>query len=230
MSVESHLGRLRRLIEESYERNPTGCGTSFGESGFRSRLAASRLFGLINTDRADALQLAELGRLAVDSKREREGRAKAFLSVPLFAAVHDKFKGGVVPPDAALEKELIALGVASTLSSTARRVLERSADQAGFYESGRDRLVLPGFVPQEGVPSDSGSENGGSGTGGGTGGGQNVELNLDPLLIALLKKIPEGTKGWPGPNRVRWFRTFAMNVSQIYDADEDQPVGNEDRT
>jgi hypothetical protein len=26
-------------------------------------------------------------------------------------------------------------------------------------------------------------------------------------------------KGWPGPQRVRWFRTFAMNVSQIYDGD-----------
>jgi len=49
------------------------------------------------------------------------------------------------------------------------------------------------------------------------------ELNLDPLLIALLKKIPEAEKGWPGPNRVRWFRTFAMNVSQIYDADS-EPV------
>jgi len=24
-------------------------------------------------------------------------------------------------------------------------------------------------------------------------------------------------KGWAGPNRVRWFRTFAMNVSQIYE-------------
>jgi hypothetical protein len=31
-------------------------------------------------------------------------------------------------------------------------------------------------------------------------------------------------KGWPGPNRVRWFKTFAMNVSQIYDADEEHPV------
>jgi hypothetical protein len=195
-------------------------------SGFRSRLTASRLFGLINTDRSDALQLTELGRLVVDSKRAREGRAKAFLSVPLFAAVHDKFKGGVVPPDAALEKELVALGVAGTLSSTARRVLERSAEQAGFYEAGRDRLVTPGFVPQDAAPAetvDEGSGNGG-GAGGGAGGGQSVELNLDPLLIALLKKIPEADKGWPGPNRVRWFRTFAMNVSQIYDADEENPV------
>jgi hypothetical protein len=38
---------------------------------------------------------------------------------------------------AALGKELIALGVASTLSGTARRILERSAEQAGFYEAGR---------------------------------------------------------------------------------------------
>jgi hypothetical protein len=39
---------------------------------------------------------------------------------------------------------------------------------------------------------------------------------------ALLKKIP--TSGdWPATQRVRWFRTFAMNVSQIYDED-DAPV------
>jgi hypothetical protein len=38
-------------------------------------------------------------------------------------------------------------------------------------------------------------------------------------LIALLKKVPSSEKGWPASNRVRWFRTFAMNVSQIYDGD-----------
>jgi hypothetical protein len=51
------------------------------------------------------------------------------------------------------------------------------------------------------------------------GGDGTDELELDPLLIALLKKVPTPEKGWPGPNRVRWFRTFAMNVSQIYDGD-----------
>jgi len=29
--VESHLERLRRLIEEQYVDHPTGCGGSFGE-------------------------------------------------------------------------------------------------------------------------------------------------------------------------------------------------------
>jgi hypothetical protein len=136
--------------------------------------------------------------------------------------VHDKFKGGVVPPVAALEKELVGLGVASTLSDTARRILERSAEQAGFYEAGRDRLVMPGFAPQDGSSSDPVVDSNGGwsgGVGGGHGGDEGTELGLDALLIALLKKIPNPDKGWPGSSRVRWFRTFAMNVSQIYDGD-----------
>jgi hypothetical protein len=37
------------------------------------------------------------------------------------------------------------------------------------------------------------------------------------------KKIP--TSGdWPAQQRLRWFRTFAMNVSQIYDDEMDDPV------
>jgi len=43
-------------------------------------------------------------------------------------------------------------------------------------------------------------------------------------LLALLKKIPPTKKGWPSAKRIRWFKTFAMNVSQIYDADEENPV------
>lgn len=57
--------------------------------------------------------------------------------------------------------------------------------------------------------------------GGGGGGGDN-DLSLDPLLMALLRKIPKGSE-WPSENRLRWFRTFAMNVSQVYD-DDSNPV------
>ena len=56
----------------------------------------------------------------------------------------------------------------------------------------------------------------------GDGGGDDglSDLGLDPLLAALLRKIPSTEKGWPAAQRIRWFRTFAMNVSQIYDGDE----------
>ena len=46
---------------------------------------------------------------------------------------------------------------------------------------------------------------------------------VNPLLIALLKKIPPSETPWPAAQRIRWFRTFAMNVSQIYDVDS-EPV------
>jgi hypothetical protein len=59
----------------------------------------------------------------------------------------------------------------------------------------------------------------GNGSGSGDGGDVTDQLGLDPLLVALLKKVPSPDKGWPGPARVRWFRTFAMNVSQIYHGD-----------
>lgn len=65
-------------------------------------------------------------------------------------------------------------------------------------------------TPKDEALSDKGGGNGGGG----------VSLNLDPLLIELLKKIPPTNDGWPAPQRLRWFKTFAMNVSQIYDEDE----------
>ena len=191
-------------------------------STFRSRLSSAKLFGLLDAERLDAIRLAELGQLVNDSKREREGRARAFLNVPLYAAVHNKFKGVSIPPAQALEAELVALGVAETLKATARRVLESSAEQAGFFEAGRDRLVQPGYgqAPPVIEPgSDKRDKKGHSGSGGGDGTG----LDLDPLLIAHLKRIPTTAEGWPAAKRIRWFRTFAMNVSEIYD-DDGEPV------
>jgi hypothetical protein len=44
------------------------------------------------------------------------------------------------------------------------------------------------------------------------------------LALLMLKKIPDAEKGWPAAQRVRWFRTFAMNVSQIYDGEAMDPV------
>jgi hypothetical protein len=194
-------------------------------STFRSRLSSAKLFGLIDAERLDAIRLTELGRLVVDQKREREGRVRAFLTVPLYAAVHSKFKGFSIPQGQALEKELVALGVAETLKAHARRVLESSAEQAGFFEAGRDRLVMPGIAqaPAEHADEQPDVVKDRAGGGGGGGGGTTDELNLDPLLIAMLKKIPADGSAWPGPQRLRWFRTFAMNVSQIYDV-EDAPV------
>ena len=77
------------------------------------------------------------------------------------------------------------------------------------------KLILAAFYYPEPLADLQGEKNKNGGGGGCDG---LSDLALDPLLIALLKKIP--TAGdWPAAQRVRWFRTFAMNVSQIYDGD-----------
>ena len=182
---------------------------------FRTRLTAARMFGLIETGQGRAT-LTQSGRDALDNSGSEHARVTAFLNVELFRMLYDQFKGNVLPPPPAIERQIEQLGVSPKQKGRARQTFMKSAQYAGFIDPATGRFVKPG-IPQkeEGIGRRREGERGGSGGGGeGTG-----ELELDPLLIALLKKIPSTDKGWPGPNRVRWFRTFAMNVSQIYDAD-----------
>jgi hypothetical protein len=188
-------------------------------SGFRIQLSAARMFGLIETTSGNH-KLTPLGLSIVDPQQERSARAQAFLNVPLYKAMFEKYKTGVLPPPAALERDIVGLGVAEKQKDRARQVFERSAEQGGFFEHGKNRLVMPAVATREAPPAGPTVDKNGGGGGGGDDGLEN--LGLDPLLIALLKKIPTSGE-WPAAQRVRWFRTFAMNVSQIYD-DDNAPV------
>lgn len=187
-------------------------------SGFRVQLSASRLFGLIETT-SGRHKLTPLGVMILDPQQERGARSQAFMNVPLYKAIYEAHKTGVLPPAAALEREITGLGVAEKQTARARQVFERSAEQAGYFEHGKNRLVMPAVAIRDvPPPGDDDTDKNKNKNGGGDGGGVD-DLELDPLLIALLKKIPPAEKGWAAAQRVRWFRTFAMNVSQIYDED-----------
>lgn len=183
-------------------------------SGFRTQISAARLFGLIESDDADSLRLTDLGRRVVDPAQARSAKAEAFLRVPLFKALHEKYKDGVTPPSAALEREIVSLGVAEKQKARARQVFEGSAQQTGFREAAPNRLVMPAVVIREKPPETVKRKNGGDD-------GGSSDLHLDPLLMALLHKIPKTEEGWPADKRLRWFKTFAMNVSQVYDDGSD---------
>ena len=132
-------------------------------------------------------------------------------------------KGGVVPPAAAFQKELVSLGVASTLTERARQTLERSAEQAGFYESGRDRLVLPGFAPSEfeteHVDKGGAHGNGGGGNGGSSGsgdGGDNAGIPRHPLIAGLFKVLPPDGATWSLEEAEEWLQAAATNLRFAY--------------
>jgi hypothetical protein len=146
----------------------------------------------------------------------RAAKAQAFLKVPLYKAIFERYKGGVLPPTAALEREIVALGVSEKQKERARQVFERSADQAGFFEHGKSRLVMAGLgasghrKPSEHKPGGSGS--GSSGSGGG-----------DALIQALIDKLP-GSGPWPADDRVNWLKMLIMGFQVAYGTEEEIEV------
>jgi hypothetical protein len=188
-------------------------------SGFRTQLSAARLFGVIESDGAGRHKLTTLGQQIVDPGQAHEARIHAFLNVPLFKIAYDNYKSTVVPPTSALERDFVRFGVAEKQKDRARIAFNKSAEQAGFFAHGKSKLVQPGTV-SKGMPPNIAADVKEDTTGNG-GGGDGPSLDLDPLLMALLQKIPSKDEGWNASRRVRWFRTFAMNVSQVYDDDEE---------
>ncbi len=195
-------------------------GVSPKSSGFRIQLSAARMFGVIESGR-NVYRLSDLGRMIVDPQQAREARARAFLAVPLYAAVHEKYKRGVLPPAAAFERDIIGLGVAEKQTGRARQVFERSADQAGFFEHGKNRLVMPGIAARPAEPEraaeDEREDNGGKGKGGG-GGGDDFS-NLNPFIQGLLQTLPTPQSEWPAAERAKWLQTAANIFDLIYKGD-----------
>jgi hypothetical protein len=178
------------------EQLATWLNFSSKSSGLRYLTSTAVTFGLIYADREDIL-LTAVGRMVVDAHLEREGRAKSFLIVPLFRAVFDKYKGGLIPPTEVLESELVALGVARNLKSVARNVFERSAEQAGFYTIERDRLEMP-TIRGDRVAM------------------QSAAIGLHPLIEVLLQVLPEAGSEWSESARSKWLQALSKSFDSIY--------------
>lgn len=202
---------------------------------YRQKVSTARMFGLIDYER-EQISLTDLGSKIVDQKNEREAKADAFLNVPLYRKVYEDFKGKTLPPrPAPFERVIVNYGVSSKQKSKARRAFERSAQQAGFFEHGSDRLVKPATVSGTSESRQENKEDGSStdkgddalpagGSGGGGRGPQGPFENLDPLIIGLLHRLPKPGQSWSAKERARWLRTLAMNLSFIYEDDGEGDV------
>lgn len=192
-------------------------------STFRVQVYAARIFGIIEGEGTHHT-LTPLGRRVVDLSTNKEAKIEAFLNVPLFREVYEKYKGGVIPPTStALEHELAQLGVAAKQASRARVSLERSADSAGFFENGRDRLVKPGLrnaSALEEAPGDqsdtSMDQNNSRQSPGAVAQSQPIGNDLHPFIQGLLQSLPEPDSEWETADRVKWLQTAANIFDLIY--------------
>lgn len=181
-------------------------------SGFRQQLSAAKLFGILKSS-GDRYKLTMIGRAVVDPRQERAAKAGAFLKVPLYSAIYEKHKGGVLPPAAVLAQDIVALGVAAKQKDRARQSFERSAQEAGYFEQGKERLVRPGVAPLK-EDDDSHATGGGGGDGGGGGGGKMPPLH--PLIKGLIEVLPHDGKMWSVEDATEWLQTAAANFRYAY--------------
>jgi len=189
-------------------------------STFRVQIYAARMFGIIEGD-GSKHKLSEIGRAIVDPKQVREAKARAFLAVPLYKAVYDKYRSGVLPPAAALSRDMVALGVSEKQKDRARVVFEHSAEQSGFFEHGKTRLVMPGVATHtEATPDLPPTPNDEGKKGAGNGGNDTPPPPArHPFIDGLLQTLPEPESDWPAAARAKWLQTAANIFDLIYKGD-----------
>jgi hypothetical protein len=112
---------------------------------FRTKVATARTFGAASVRRGQAT-LTDLGRRLVDSSKVDQARVDAFLTVPLYRKVYDEYKGHTLPGPEGLENAMARFGVSPKQTEKARQAFQRSAEQAGFFRQGSDRLVSPALT------------------------------------------------------------------------------------
>lgn len=192
-------------------------GQSSKSSGFRARISAAKLFGVLESGVLEDYRLSNLGRQIVDPNQERRAKVDAFLNVPLYQAVYEKHKGGTIPRASAMEQEIIQLGVAKKQAQRARAVLEKSAEVAGFSEHGRDRLVKPG-VSDSATSVNSEFEHPSPSYD--SVAGEDSQQRLHPFIQGLLKTLPEQSTAWSLRDRAKWLRLAANAFDLIYKSDD----------
>lgn len=116
---------------------------------------------------------------------------------------------------------MVGLGVSEKQKGRARQVFERSAEQAGFFEHGKNKLVMPGVA--SGSHHRKGDEikpPGGGGGGDGDGGSD------DPLIAALIQKLPKQGP-WSIDERVNWLKLLTMAFQMTYGQEEEIEIKKE---
>lgn len=193
---------------------------------FRLKNSAARMFGFIEKDGASAVKLTDLGSRLVSPESSADAKAAAFLNISLYNQIYEKYRGKLLPPTKALEREMITLGVTTTQAEKARQIFQRSARQAGFFGSGDDRLVRPKITnsisdtvetleqaaadrPAAGESERSSARYGSGGGGGGR----------HPFIEGLLATLPEPGTLWTVEGRAAWLQAAAQNFMLIYKGD-----------
>ncbi len=186
--------------------------------GFRLRVMTAKTFGLVTYGQG-IVTLTELGKRLNDPQQEKAAKADSFLRVELYNKIYELFKNGTLPPPDALENEIVKMGVAPKQKGKARQAFQRSANSAGYFWSGPNRLVRPSIrasaaaVPAvEPDPDPSEKKK------------KREDDHTDrrhPLIEGLLKELPEPQSEWTTEDRKKWLEMASTIFNVIYKDSDD---------
>jgi hypothetical protein len=202
----------------SMDQLAASMGQSMKSGAFRTKVSTAQMFAIVENDHG-RLHLTDVGRRVVDENTRGGALVEAFLCVDLYRILFEKHQGGVLPRDQGLEAEMADLGVAPKQAERARQAFQRSAEVAGFFRLGRDRLVAPpgaregdsiAPVASQAVSPDSVS-------------GPPPAANfppLHPLLAGLMHELPQEGEDFSPDKRRDWLDAAKIIFRLVYGKDD----------
>lgn len=187
---------------------------------FRLRMLAAKIFNVLTYDKGN-VSLTPIGTRLCDPQQEKAARADAFLAVPLYSKLYEKFKGATLPQVSGLENVIVGLGVAQKQKDKARQVFQRAAKQAGFFEYGSDRLVMPSIRASAAAPAVAPTEPPADDDTKKKKAKDEDEGELHPFIQGLLKKLPPADSEWPNDKRAKWLQAAVNIFDLMYTESED---------
>ena len=220
LDLETCLGIVKAIHELggiSCEWDQIAAKTKHAPKGgaFRQRMLTSRVFNLIEYS-GQNVELTDIGRSCADPQREKDGRVRAFLAVPLFQKIYELFGGEPLPSSSAIESQMAKLGVTQKQTNKARQVFIRSATTAGFFEIDANRLVKPQIGTQEAPLSpNSGNSNDRDGV--------QPSDSQHPLIKALLAQLPPASEGkFEKGVCLIWLQAMLSSLQLVYQGSREE--------
>lgn len=189
---------------------------SVTSGAFRGKVNAARIFGLVETGQ-NVVKLTALGRRIVDPQKSAAAKVEAFLTVPLYRSIYDRYAGSLLPNNVGLEKEMAELGVAAKQADKARQAFQRSATEAGFFHQGQNKLVKPA-VAATSDDDQRRDDRDGSGP-------EGPKPPMHPFIEGLVKTLPEAGTVWPDSGQEQWLTAAKAIFKLIYSSPEAPKVG-----
>ena len=201
--------------------------------GFAARVASAKAFGLIRTERNhyEATARAEAALYPITPESRAEALRDAFLGVPIYRRIYDRFRGTQLPQEVGMKNLLhTEFGLpAGDRLTVAYRVMMDSAETAGFFSvNGGQRTHLieplingrrdegtprPPAAPPRDTPVDDPGEQGRR-----VRHHLQVESDLHPALQGLLSQLPPPPRF---PRRKQWEAAWAATLDFVYTDEED---------